>query len=239
MLCLKAARRIPVNAPTLSLRVYNTIPDEYLHEAAKGILSGSAQPILYNDDKLCRALQDSGTPGTVDITWSRNYAADRCYEPMLAGASEFTFNNVAPLLALEQTINEGATYGDAGPEQLRGLKQTFRSKPAKDFESFEDLKDTFVKQLDWLVVQCYNTMLGAYSNLADICPSPLLSVLIQGCIDKGRDLTNGGSKFHIIAPLYVGMSNTIDSLYAIQKLVFDEATARVTLPELVKCLICD
>jgi pyruvate-formate lyase len=239
MLCLKAARRIPVNAPTLSLRVYNTIPDEYLNEAAKGILSGGAQPILYNDDKLCRALQDSGTPGTVDVAWSRNYAADGCYEPMLAGASEFTFNNVAPLLALEQTINEGATYGDAGPEQLRGLKQTFRSKPAKDFESFEDLKDTFVKQLDWLVVQCYNTMLGAYGNLADICPSPLLSVLIQGCVDKGRDLTNGGSKFHIIAPLCVGMSNTIDSLYAIQKLVFDEATARVTLPELVKCLICD
>jgi pyruvate-formate lyase len=64
-------------------------------------------------------------------------------------------------------------------------------------------------------------------------------VLIQGCVEKGRDLTNGGSKFHIMAPLCVGISNTIDSLYAIQKLVFDEATARVTLPELVKCLICD
>ncbi|KAK4149204.1 pyruvate formate lyase-domain-containing protein [Chaetomidium leptoderma] len=239
MLCLKAARRIPVNAPTLSLRVYKDMPDKYLDEAATGILSGGAQPIMYNDDKLCRALKDSAPSGVVDASWSRNYAADGCYEPMLAGASEFTFNNVAPLLALEQTINEGATYGGAGPEQLRGLKQTFRSKPAKEFESFEDLKETFLKQLEWLVVQCYNTMLGAYGNLADICPSPLLSVLIEGCVQKGRDLTNGGSKFHIMAPLCVGISNTIDSLYAIQKLVFDEDTARVTLPELVKCLMCD
>ncbi|KAH6845677.1 pyruvate formate lyase-domain-containing protein [Chaetomium sp. MPI-CAGE-AT-0009] len=239
MLCLKAARRIPVNAPTLSLRVHKSIPEKYLDEAAKGILSGGAQPILYNDDKLCPALKDSATENVVDLKWSRDYAADGCYEPMLAGASEFTFNNVAPLLALEQTLNEGSTYGAAGPEQLRGLKQTFRSKRAKDFTSFEDLKETFVKQLEWLVVQCYNTMLDGYGNLADICPSPLLSVLIEGCVEKGRDLTNGGSKFHIMAPLCVGMSNTIDSLYAIQKLVFDEETARVTLQELVKCLICD
>ncbi|KAL2136925.1 hypothetical protein VTI74DRAFT_86 [Chaetomium olivicolor] len=237
MLCLKASRRIPVNAPTLSLRVYKGIGNEYLDEAAKCILSGGAQPILYNDDKLCKALRQSGS--VVDDAWSRNYAADGCYEPMFAGASEFTFNNVAPLLALEQTINQGATYGQAGPEQLRGLKQTFRSKPATEIKDFEELKDIFLKQLEWLVVQCYNTMLEAYGNLANICPSPLLSVLIQGCVEKGRDLTNGGAKFHIIAPLCVGISNTIDSLYAIQKLVFDPATARVTLQELVKCLICD
>jgi pyruvate-formate lyase len=52
LLCLKAARRIPVNAPTLSLRVYKDMPDELLDEAAKAILAGGAQPILYNDDKL-------------------------------------------------------------------------------------------------------------------------------------------------------------------------------------------
>ena len=37
----------------------------------------------------------------------------------------------------------------------------------------------------------------------------------------------------------VSVSNTIDSLYAIQKLVFDPATALTTLPELVDCLIND
>ncbi|KAK0634584.1 pyruvate formate lyase-domain-containing protein [Bombardia bombarda] len=237
MLCLKAARRIPVNAPTLSLRVYGGMPEEFLDEAAKGILSGGAQPILYNDDKLCQALFDSGN--TVNTSWSRNYSADGCYEPMFSGASEFTFNNVAPLLALEQTINQGATYGAAGPEQFRGLKQTFRSPPASHISTFEKLQDIFLDQLKWLVVQCYNTMLGAYGNLADICPSPLLSTLIDGCIKSKRDLTNGGAKFHIIAPLCVGISNTIDSLYAIKKLVYDPATARTTLPELLNCLICD
>jgi pyruvate-formate lyase len=237
LLCLKAARRIPVNAPTLSLRVYKDMPDELLDEAAKAILAGGAQPILFNDDKLCEALFRSGKE--VSRGWSRNYAADGCYEPMLAGASEFAFNNVAPLLALEQTINQGATYSAAGPEYLRGLKQTFRSPPAAEIKSFEQLQSIFLQQLEWLVVQSYNVILGAYGNLADICPSPLLSVLIDGCVEKGRDLTNGGARFHIIAPLCVSVSNTIDSLYAIQKLVFDPASALTTLPELVDCLIND
>ncbi len=236
-LCLKAARRIPVNAPTLSLRVYKDMESDLLDEAAKSILAGGAQPILYNDDKLCEALFHSGE--TVGRAWSRNYAADGCYEPMLAGASEFTFNNVAPLLALEQTINEGATYGAAGPESLRGLKQTFRSPPPAQIKNFEELQSIFLHQLEWLVVQCYNTMLGAYGNLANICPSPLLSALIDGCVERGRDLTNGGSRFHIIAPLCVGVSNTIDSLYAIKKLVYDPTMALTTLPQLVNCLICD
>jgi hypothetical protein len=39
MLFLKAARRLPVNAPTVSLRVYKDMSDEYLDEIAKGILS--------------------------------------------------------------------------------------------------------------------------------------------------------------------------------------------------------
>ncbi|KAK3320632.1 pyruvate formate lyase-domain-containing protein [Cercophora scortea] len=237
MLCLKAARRIPVNAPTLSLRVYRDMPESFLDEAARGILAGGAQPILYNDDKLCPALLDSGP--TVTRAWSRNYAADGCYEPMLAGASEFAFNNVATLLALEQTLNQGSTYAAAGPEQLRGNKATFRSPPASSITSFAHLQSLFLDQLSWLVIQCYSTILSSYGNLSDICPSPLLSTLIDGCVTSGRDLTAGGARFHIIAPLCVGMSNTIDSLYAINKLVFDPATALTTLPELLDCLIND
>ena len=162
---LKAARRIPVNAPTLSLRVHKQMKSELLDEAAKAILSGGAQPILYNDDKLCPALYDSGaTKDSIGQAWSRNYAADGCYEAMLAGASAFAFSNVAPLSALEQTINQGSTYGAAGPEQLRGLKMTFRSPPASKIVTFEQLQEIFYKQLEWLTIQCYAGILNNFGN---------------------------------------------------------------------------
>ncbi|KAI0908827.1 pyruvate formate lyase-domain-containing protein [Ustulina deusta] len=237
LLCLKAARRIPVNAPSLSLRVYKGIPREYTDEAARSILAGGAHPVLYNDDKLCEGLFRSGK--SITRAWSRDYAADGCYEPMMAGASEFTFGNVEPMAALEQTLNQGATYGAAGSVHLRGLKETFRSPPAPKIKSFAQLQDIFLKQLYWLINRSYNSLLVAYGNLEGICPSPLLSAVLDGCLDSGRDLTAGGAKFHMIAPLCLGVANTIDSLYAIKKLVYDPETARVTLPELLTCLICD
>ncbi|KAI0408532.1 pyruvate formate lyase-domain-containing protein [Xylaria palmicola] len=237
LLCLKAARRVPVNAPSLSLRVYKDMPAAYLDEAARSLLAGGAHPVLYNDDKLCEGLLRSG--GGITRAWSRNYAADGCYEPMMTGASEFTFGNVEPMAALEQTLNQGSTYGAAGPVHLRGLKQTFRTPPAAQIETFAQLQALFLEQLDWLVQRTYNVVLGAYGNFEGICPSPMLSAILDGCVESGRDLTAGGAKFHIVAPLCIGVANTVDSLYAIKKLVFDPATARVTLPELVRCLICD
>ncbi|KAL9126808.1 MAG: hypothetical protein Q9217_004203 [Psora testacea] len=240
MLFLKSARRIPVNAPSVSLRVNKHTPADLIEEAAKALLSGGAQPCLFNDDKICKALLDSGVRNDhVGIKWSRDYAADGCFEPMMAGATEFAFNNVMPLLALEQTINEGATYGAAGSEHLRGLKVSFRSPLARSIESFEELQKIFLEQLRWLTIQCYDYLLDHYGNLADVCPSPLLSTVIDGCIEKGRDLTDGGARFHMLAPLFVGASNTIDSLYAIWKLVYDDESACTTLDELLLCLIND
>lgn len=237
MLCLKAARRIPVNAPTLSLRVYKDMPAEYLDAAAQSLLAGGAHPILYQDDRLCEALHRSGSH--VPLSRARDYAADGCYEPLFQGATEFSFANVTPMAALEQALNQGATYGSAGPVYLRGLKQAFRSPPVEKITSFAALQDIFLRQLEWLVIQTYNVILGNYGNLAEICPSPLLSTLIEGCVESGCDLTNGGARFHTIAPLCVGVPNVIDSLYAIKKLAFDRETAVATLPELVDCLIND
>lgn len=49
---LKAARRLPFNAPCVGLRVHKNTPQIYLDEAAKAILSGGAHPVLLNDDKI-------------------------------------------------------------------------------------------------------------------------------------------------------------------------------------------
>ncbi|KAL8654636.1 MAG: hypothetical protein Q9226_003353 [Calogaya cf. arnoldii] len=240
MLFLKSARRIPLNAPNLSLRLNKYTPADIIEEAAKALLSGGAQPYLFNDDKLCEGLLDSGArKDHVSVKQARDYAADGCFEPVVAGATEFAFNNVMPLLALEQTINEGATYGAAGSEHLRGLKASFRSPVAESFKSFGDLQTVFLQQLRWLTIQSYDYILDHYGNLADVCPSPLLSTVIDGCVEKGLDLTDGGARIHMIAPLFPGVANTIDSLYAIWKLVYDDESACTTLDELLLCLIND
>jgi Dyp-type peroxidase family len=236
LLCLRAARRLPLNAPCLSLRLYPGIGDEYVEEAARALLSGGAHPILFNEERMVRGLHEySGFP----LERARDYACDGCYEPMIAGASEFAFSNVAPLDALELTLNEGAKWGMAGPEYLRGWKVTFRSPKAADIASFDELRAIYATHLEWLVVQFFNGVLVNYGNVAKVCPDPLLSSVIEGCVESGRDLTAGGAAFHIVAPMFVGLATTIDSLYAIKKLVFDPETAVTTLPELLLALQAD
>ena len=52
LMCLKACRRLPLNAPCVSLRLTSCTPEEVKKEAAKALLSGGAHPILFHDDKM-------------------------------------------------------------------------------------------------------------------------------------------------------------------------------------------
>ena len=52
----------------------------------------------------------------------------------------------------------------------------------------------FLKHLKLMVEKLYTEVLNSYGNPWLICPSPLLSCLLDGCIDCGKDMTNGGSR---------------------------------------------
>ena len=51
-MCLKACRRLPLNAPCVSLRLTSCTPEEVKKEATMALLSGGAHPILFHDDKM-------------------------------------------------------------------------------------------------------------------------------------------------------------------------------------------
>jgi len=51
-----------------------------------------------------------------------------------------------------------------------------------------------VKHLHRLVENLYGLIVNSYGNPWKICPSPLLSCLMEGCVESGRDLTNGGTR---------------------------------------------
>jgi Dyp-type peroxidase family len=233
LLCLKSARRLPLNAPVLSLRVYPGIGKEIVAEAARALASGGSHPILFQEERMVRALHEfSGLP----LDAARNYVCDGCYEPMIEGECEFMFSNVTLLDPLELAMNQGARITGAGPVYLRGDKVSFRSPHASQITTFAQLQQLYLEHLRWLTVQFFQGVLGNYGSLWSYCPCPLLSVAVEGCVERGRDLTNGGTKYHLIAPMFLAGSVAIDSLYAIKKLVYDEDTAVTTLPEMLVAL---
>jgi pyruvate-formate lyase len=77
-----------------------------------------------------------------------------------------------------------------------------------------------------------------------VCPSPLLNVFILDCLDKGRDISDGGARYNVVGPCFTGLANTINALYFIRENCFrgDEDGSgedRIPLAQLVDCLLCD
>jgi pyruvate-formate lyase len=130
-------------------------------------------------------------------------------------------------------------YASAGPAYLRGQNHSFRSKAPGDIQSFEELLELFFKHFEWLVAKSLDGQLSTFDTLVSICPTPLLSTLMDDCLEKGLDLYGGGARYNVYGPCFIALSSTIDSLYTIDKMVFDPKSAVTSLPELVDCLLCD
>jgi pyruvate-formate lyase len=235
-MCLEAARKFPFNCPTVDLRVHRRTPKDLLDLAARAILSGGAHPILMNDDKLIPALHhDAG--GNVDLASARNYACDGCYETLFPGETEFSFFYVPGVDALEKAFNSGAGLGASGAAHLRGSKDSFRSPPAEQIESFAQFYRILENHIRLNVHRQLSRVLKAYGCKGRVCPSPILSAMVAGCLASGRDFYDGGARYHMFSPLMTGISTVADSLYVIDELVFRQA--RFSLAELTACLRSD
>lgn len=233
LLCLNASRRMPLNSPTLDLRVHKDTPREILEAAAKCQLSGGAHPILLNDDKLIPELHEN-SGGYVELASARNYCCDGCYETIFPGETEFSFGYIPGLDVLEKALNSGGGFGASGGTYLRGTKDSFRTPPAHQIKDFEQFWSILTMHIGAKSHQFIAGILSAYGSKSDYCPSILLSPLINGCLESGRDLTDGGSRYHVFAPLMTGISTVADSLYSIRTFVFEQNL--FTLDELVSCL---
>jgi pyruvate-formate lyase len=232
-MCLECARRLPLNSPTLDLRVHPQTPDDVLELAARALLSGGAHPVLLHDNKIIEGLREAGN-GSVPLEAARNYACDGCYETMFAGESEFSFGFIWAPEAIEKTLNRGAKFFGAGPINLRGMKDSWRSMPASEIEDWPAFWSIMRKHLLLSCHRYITSLLTFYGNKADVAPSPLLSALIGGCIESARDIAEGGAKYHVFSPLLIGISTAADSLYAIKTLVFEQK--QIGIDELVTAL---
>ncbi|STP80251.1 formate acetyltransferase 2 [Escherichia coli] len=77
------------------------------------------------------------------------------------------------------------------------------------------------------------------SNICDIghrdwAPVPLLSSFISDCLEKGRDITDGGARYNFSGVQGIGIANLSDSLHALKGMVFEQQ--RLSFDELLSVL---
>lgn len=225
---LRATELMQLRDPNLNARYYSGINSEpYLRRLCETNINTKATPALHNDKAVIRALMAKGETEEQ----ARDYGVIGCIEPGSNGRSYGATGAILLNLtsALELALFNGR-HRHTGMELLIS-KET--GDPA-GFKSFEDFNKAFAEQVRWLAEQTVhlNNTLGTVHQ--DFYPTPILSALFEGPMDKGKDLIQGGAVINSSGVTIIGLADVADSLSAINKVVFDEKA--VSFKEFIKAL---
>lgn len=212
---LKVTELLALNDPNVHARYK---PDKnssaYLRRVCDVNYITGATPCIHGDDAVITSLAAHGW----EMEDVRDWVVNGCVEPGIPGkhssaTSSLEFNLVAPF---EMAMNNGKhplMNWELGPKTGRIENDDFR-----DFEAFWQ---AFEGQCTFLFEQSItgNNQLGKIYQKHQ--PAPLLSSMVEGCITNGKGITRGGAKYNSSGVSIIGLTDVVDSLTAIKKLVFD------------------
>jgi len=212
-LCLQAQRDVGLMQPNLSVRWHKRCSDEFLVEALRVIREKNAIPQILNDEIFVPSILNRGVP----LHEARCYSGVGCDEISIPGKTGGLFSvPISIAKVLELALNDGKC-------QLCGKQMGPKTGDPENFTNYEALEAAFLKQLAFYnrhAAICLNAEVLVHQT---VMPVPFLSATVQGCIESGRDIHNGGTEYYwstIIA--LAGIGNVGNSLAALKKLVFEE-----------------
>lgn len=217
-LCIQASMHTRLPAPSLSVRVWNGTPNEFLLKCTELTRTGIGLPAYYNDEIIIPALMSRG----VTLEDARNYQIIGCVEPSVEAKTNgwhdaAFFNMCRPL---ELVFSNGYD---------KGVKVGIETGEIDEFPTFESFFAAYKAQSDYQVKMMVNAINAIDVAHAERAPLPFVSAIIDDCISEGKTIEQGGAHYNFTGPQGFGIANMTDGLYAIKKLVYDEG--KYTLAE--------
>jgi len=227
-MCLKASESVKTHQPGLSVRVHADCPEEFLMAVARLVASGTGFPAIHNDNAGYQMLLQAG----YEPEDARDWSNCGCVVPHFRKTGEWTSAvNVNFGAALEYTLNRGIS-------RITGKQMGVPERSAAEFENFDQVKEAFFKQLSNLIHHSVIGTISAQKLHTELVPRPFLSTCVDGCLEKGKDLSQGGAKYNIGPVLTgIGLGVVANGLAAIKKLVFEEKVT--TMEKLSRALEAD
>jgi len=193
-LFIEAIKELQLPDPKILLRVSDETPKELYELSLKTINTGVGSPLISNDDEIIAKMIDFD----YDMEDAHNYVVSACWEPSAVGKG-FEQNNINVLIF------------------LKPLNELFDSEDLTKIATFKELLNSYKNYLKFEIEKIINTLNGI-----EWCEDPILSLFIDNCNEKQLDISKGGAKYNHYGITTVSLANTVDSLYNIKKLVFDE-----------------
>ncbi len=214
-LFLKAQAHIGLPQPNLSTRLSEKSSEEFVRECARVIGRGSGMPQVFNDESIIPALLARG----ISRQDALDYAIVGCVELTTHGnalgwSDAAMFNMVK---ALELTINNGRCL-------LSGKRMGLDLGSLADYKSYEEVETAFRAQMDPFIERMIKACDTVERLHAEVLPSPFLSAVIEGCAEKGLDVTAGGARYNLSGIQAIQPANVADCLAAIKQCIYVDHT---------------
>ncbi|MCE5344812.1 MAG: pyruvate formate-lyase [Bacteroidales bacterium] len=203
-MCLKASLELKLIDPKINLRVNKYTPIEKYDLGTELTKEGLGFPQYSNDEVVIPGLLSKG----YELKDARDYVVAACWEFIIPGFGMDIPNITA--LSFAKVVD-------------KSIKKHLEH--CKDFDSFMDYVKLEIKgELNSLVSSLKNIYME---------PAPFQSLLMNGCIEKGKDISLG-ARYNNYGIHGTGISTAVDSLAAIKKFVFGEKS--VTAKEIISAI---
>ena len=211
--------------PNYQARIHAGSPDSYLRRVADVARKGNGVPALFNDEAAIASLVAHGYP----VEEACNYGVVGCVELALPGKS-FLSTDAALFnlpLCLELALNRG--------RRLKGRPQVGTTTPdPTSFTSIDQVIEAFQAQVEHIVARMIGDLQVIEKGNTDYHPTPFSSLLVDGCLESGQDVTAGGALYNSSGIQGVGVADVADSLAALDEVVFQRH--KYTMAQLLKAL---
>lgn len=213
MAIMEVSRRVRDIVPQLTLRMYQGMDPKLYQKALDCLGEGVTYPMLYQDENIIPGIQK---------VFGISYEEALGWMPL--GCGEFTIdhriiaspNSILNLPnVLWGTINGG--YDSTGQYRLTPNNTTLA-----DYESFEELWQTYCRNIEFLSDVSARNHSRGYAIIAGDMSLNLHNLLYDGCLDAGKSVISGGTVKCGGSDEIYGLVTCSDSLYAIKKCVYDE-----------------
>lgn len=230
-LILNAYAQVLTREPAVHVRIHPGTPDWFFHKSVELLQLGTSRPAFFGDTAVVSALQEAG----MTKEHARDYAVIGCVEMASQGrtynSSDAALFNLP--LCLELALNEGRRFH--GKARIEGRRRFGApTPPVSALTSFESVLAAFRAQVRHGV----DDLVKVISWLEEVYrihrPTPVNSILTEGCLEKGKDVTWGGGLYDYTSVQTAGLADAGDSLYALNRIVFEEK--RFSLEEFVQIL---
>ena len=222
-LMLLAYDQVRLRQPNFHVRIHENSPKDFVNLCCNVLKRGGGLPAFFNDQEIIQSLSNTG----ISSKDAKDYSIVGCVEwgcpgkSFPAAGASFLNLPMALVLALHNGSLNQSKIGPATGSLDKLL-------------SMDNLLSAFQTQLSCLVdgvVEGNNAIEITHGKHR---PTPLLSIIVGDCIENGIEINDGGARYNTTGCQGVGLADVVDSLVAIQQLVFEEK--RVTLRELVNAI---